>query len=376
MLTPRRLLRRLRDLVRGKRLDTDVDDEIRFHIDMQTALLVERGMSPGRARARAQSDFGVGARVADHVREARGMTAANLIDDASRDVRFAVRSLVRTPAFTMVAIATLALGIGATTAIFSVVNAVLLTGLPYPDAGRLVELQERGVNEGREYFSSVSAPNFRDWRDQSRRVVDMTALRGGKSTILGLAEPISADVYAVSHDYFHLLGGMPMRGRTFSTEESAVGGESVALISASFWRNQLSGREDLTAVRLGTWGKSYRVIGIMPERFAAYPEAVDVWIPIEPENASMGRDSHNDETIARLAPSASIASAETELQSIAERLKQEYPQNNRAAGAQVAGLRETLVGPVRTYLRLLLLAVVAVLLVACVNLTSANLARG
>src|SRR5215212_837420 len=145
MLTPRQVFRRLRDIARGRRLDTDVDDEMRFHIEMQTASLVAQGMSPGRARAKAQSDFGAVARVTDHVRQARGLTASAFIDDVLRDIRFAVRSLLRTPAFSVVAVATLALGIGATTAMFSVVNGVLLRGLPYPHAERLVWISERAI---------------------------------------------------------------------------------------------------------------------------------------------------------------------------------------------------------------------------------------
>src|SRR6185436_10612706 len=150
------------------------------------------------------------------------------------------------------------------------------------------------------------------------------AFRGGESTVLGLAEPIRADVFAVSHDYFRLLEGAPMRGRTFAPEESAVGGEPVAVVSAAFWRDQLGGRDDLSPVRLSIWGHSYRIIGVMAERFVPFPEEADVWIPLEPQNAEMGRDSHNDETVARLAPGVSIAKTDAELQGIAERLKNAY----------------------------------------------------
>jgi putative ABC transport system permease protein len=375
MLTPRQLFRRFHDLIHGRRLDRDVDDEIRFHIEMQTAALVARGVPSGRARAKAESDFGVGAQITDQVREARGMTASNVVDDMIRDVRFAARSLWRTPAFSVVAVLTLTLGIGATTAMFSVVNGVLLSGLPYPDADRLVALRERGTYEGKPLIMSVSAPNFTDWHAQARAVDVMAALRGGESTVLGLAEPVKANVYAVSHDYFKLFGGTPLRGRTFTTDESSVAGEAVAVVGYKFWKDQLGGAADLSAVRLQTWGSTYRVVGIMPAGFG-YPDDAELWIPLEPQNRGMGRDSHNDDAVGRLAPGVSIERAEAELQGIAERLKQEYPTQNAAVGAQVVSLRDTLVGPVRTYLRLLLLAVLAVLLVACVNLTSANLARG
>ena len=375
MLTPRQVIRRLRDLTRGKRLAEDVDDEVRFHIEMQTASLVAQGMSPGRARAKAESDFGAVARVTDDVRQARGLTTSAFIDDAFRDIRFAARSLARTPAFSVVAVTTLALGIGATTAMFSVVNGVLLRALPYPHAERLVAVFERAITEGNSYTSSVSAPNFQDWRAQAKSVDLMAAFRGGESTVLGLAEPIRANVYSVSRDYFRLFGGTPVTGRTFADDESAVGGEPVAVVGNKFWRERLGGRADVSSVRLQIWDRSYRIIGIMPDGFG-YPDDAELWIPLEPQNAQMGRDSHNDETVARLAPGVSIAQAEAELQGIAERLKQVYPTHNAAVGAHVASLRDTLVGPVKSYLRLLLLAVVAVLLVACVNLASANLARG
>jgi len=375
MLTPRQILRRLRDVARGRRLDADVDDEVRFHIEMQTAALVAQGMSQGRARAKAESDFGAVARVTDHVRQARGLTASAFADDVVHDIRFAARSLARTPAFSVVAIATLALSIGATTAMFSLVNGVLLRSLPYPHPDRLVSIGERAIHDGTPGTTLVSAPNFRDWRQQTRAIELMTAMRGGETTVLGLAEPASATVYFVSHDYFKLLGGTPIRGRTFANDESMIGGEPVALVTERFWREQLDATADLSRVRLQIYDANYRIIGVMPDGFG-YPDGVQIWAPIEPQNTSMGRGSHNDDTIGRLAPGITMAQAESELSAIAVRLKNAYPTDNEAIGAQVLSLRDVLVGPVRVYLRLLLAAVVAVLLVACVNLASANLARG
>ncbi len=297
-----------------------------------------------------------------------------LIDDLARDLQFAARSLLRTPAFTLVAVATLALGIGATTAMFSVVDGVLLSALPYPHADRLVELNERFLYEGRAGTASVSAPNFVDWRRQSKTVQLMTAFRGGEETILGLAEPVRANLYAVSGDYFRLLDGTPVFGRTFTPDESTEGGAPVCVVSYKFWQEQLGARRDLAAVHLQAWGSTYTVVGVMPRGFG-YPDNAELWVPLEPLNKGMGRDSHNDETIGRLVAGVTVAQAEAELQGIAERLKREYPEQNAAVGAHVVGLRDSLVGPVKTYLRLLLGAVVIVLLVACVNLASANLAR-
>jgi predicted permease len=374
MLTPRQLRRRLRDLLRARRLDTDVDDELRFHIEMQTDALVRQGMSPGHARAKAESDFGAVARVTDHVREARGLSAANVADDLGRDARFAWRSLARSPAFTIVAVATLTLGIGATTAMFSVVNAVLLSALPYPNADRLVELHERGVIDNRPYATAVSAPNFKDWHAQTKTVELMTAFRGGETTILGLPEPIKANLYAVSHDYFQLLGGKPVLGRTFTPDEALGNSSTVGVVSYAFWRDQLGGRSDLSSAHLQAWGQTFTIVGVMPKGFG-YPDDAQIWIPLEPLNVEMGRDSHNDDTIGRLASGVTREGAEREMTAIAARLKQVYPTHNAAIGAQVIGLRDSVVGPIRKYLNILFAAGAVVLLVACVNLASANLAR-
>jgi predicted permease len=375
MLTPRQVLRRLRDIVRGRRLDADVDDELRFHIDMQTASLVAQGMSPGRARAKAVSDFGAVARVTDNVRQARGLTPAAFVDDVLRDIRFAARSLARTPAFSLVAVATLALGIGATTAMFSVVNGVLLRSLPYPHAERLVSVFERAVSEGiriraqsPRQTSTIGAHRQRpsiSWRRfaaASRQCSDSPSRCAQTCTRCRT-----------------ITSGYSAARRSAAARSQATRASSAA--SQSRWSETSSGASDSAGVRtclqvrLQIWGSTYRIIGVMPEGFG-YPDDAELWIPLEPQNAAMGRDSHNDETVARLAPGVSMVQAEAELQGIAERLKKVYPTHNGAVGAHVASLRDTLVGPVKSYLRLLLLAVIAVLLVACVNLASANLARG
>ncbi|HEY4305294.1 MAG TPA: ABC transporter permease [Gemmatimonadaceae bacterium] len=374
MLTPRQLLRRVRDLLHGGRLESDVDDELRFHIEMQTAALIGQGMPPGRARAKAESDFGAVSRVTDGVREARGLSAAHIGDDLGRDVRFALRSLLRSPAFTIVAVVTLMLGIGATTAMFSVVNAVLLSALPYPNADRLVELHERAVTENRSYSTAVSAPNFTDWHAQSKTIELMSAYRGGETTVLGLRDPIKANLYAVSQDYFRLFGGAPALGRTFNPDETLGNAATVAVVSYAFWRDQLGARNDLASAHLQAWGQTVTVVGVMPKGFG-YPDDAEVWIPLEPLNREMGRDSHNDDTIGRLATGVSRDVAEREMTAIAQRLRQVYPTHNVAVGAEVVGLRDSIVGPVRKYLNILFGAVAVVLLVACVNLASANLAR-
>jgi putative ABC transport system permease protein len=364
----------LRDILHGRRLAQDLDDELRFHIEMQTEALVRQGMPRGRARAKAESDFGAVSRVTDEVREARGMSLGGLADDFARDVRFAARSLLRSPAFSLVAVATLTLGIGATTAMFSVVNGVLLSALPYPNADRLVQVHERAESENRPYTTAVSAPNFTDWRAQTRTVELMSAFRGGETTVLGLVEPIKANVYSVSRDYFRLFGGTPVLGRTFTLDETLGASVTVGVVSYAFWRDQLGSRRDLSTVHLQSIGQTFTVVGVMPPGFG-YPDDAQVWIPLEPLNTEMGRDSHNDETIGRLAPGATREQAERELSAIAARLRQVYPTHNAALGAEVVGLRDSIVGPVRKYLRILLGAVVVVLLVACVNLASANLAR-
>ncbi|HJR43669.1 MAG TPA: ABC transporter permease [Gemmatimonadaceae bacterium] len=364
----RRLVRRLVRAIFRRRVDRELDDELRFHLEMQTGKNIERGMRPDDARVLAERELG---RVDRHKDDVRALAGRPLLAGLGWDARFAVRVLRRSPAFTLVAVLTLALGIGATTAIFTVVDVVLLRPLDYPEAERLVTLRER-TTRGQ---SLVSYPNLRDWRERSRSFEAIASFRGGPSTIIGGSEPVRADAVAVSGDFFGVLRARAAAGRALQPEDDALGAEPVAVVSHAFWQRYLGGRADLETARLQLWSTVYSVVGVMPPTFD-YPEGAHVWFPLTPYNQEMGRTSHNDVTIARLRRGVTVEQARRELDAIAGDLAREHAGNNDAVGAVAVGLQEDSVGGVRTWLVLLLGAVGFVLLVACVNLASANLARG
>ena len=296
---------------------------------------------------------------------------AKPFDGIGRDVRVSLRSLRRDPVFTALALLTLAVGIGATTAIFTVVNAVLLRPLPYPEPDRLVALwQVTSVSDR----ASVSVPNIRDWQTDTRSFAAMATIRGGTTTVLGGQEPTRAQVYQVSGDFFRVLGARPALGRVFLPDDSRVGSAPVAVVSASFWRRVL-GETPLGTRRIELSGRVFDVIGVMPDD-ATFPDRAEVWVSRELTDGGEARDGLNDAVIARLAPNVTVERAQQDLSAVAARLRREYPNDNPATDARVVDLHRDLVGRVRDYLNILLGAVVFVLLVAAVNLASASLARG
>jgi predicted permease len=294
-----------------------------------------------------------------------------LFGELDRDIRVSWRSLRRDPVFAIVALVTLAVGIGATTAIFTVVNAVLLRPLPYPAPDRMAALWQ--VTRGSDH-ASVSVPNFRDWQTDARSFAAMATFRGGPTTVLGGTEPTRADVYMVSGDFFRVLGATPVVGRTFLPDDSRPGSAPVAVVSAAFWRRMLAAG-DLTGRRVELVGRVFDVIGVMPDE-AAFPERAEVWVPRELFDGAEGRDGLNESVIARLASGSTLSRAQQEMSTIAARLRRDHPQDNPAFDVRVVDLQRDLIGDVRDYLRLLFGAVMFVLLVAAVNLASASLARG
>ena len=380
MLTPRQVFRRLRDLVRGRRLDRDVDDEIRFHIEMQTAALVEQGMSPGRARAKAESDFGVGARVTDHVREARGLTAANVArrPRARSALRRCDRSL-RTPAFSVVAIATLALGIGATTAMFSVVNGVLLerASVSARRSSRRAE-RARRLRRPRRTPAVVSAPNFVDWHAQSQthRTHDGVSRRRGDD-----ARTRRADARESVRRLARLLPSVRRhagaRSHVLARTRAPRAASRSRVVSYTFWRDQLGGRDDLDRRASAGVGIGVPRRRRHAARFRLSRRRADL-------DSARAAESRRWGATATTTTRSAVSRRGVTRRAGARRSCRESPSGSRRNIRRTTppSARRSPVCATRSSVRCGRICgscsarCVVVLLVACVNLASANLARG
>ena len=290
----------------------------------------------------------------------------------SHDLRHAFRMLIKRPGFSLLAVLTLALGIGANTAMFTVVHGVLLRPLPYPSPERIVRLWERTE---RGTHVSVSNPNFVDWRERTTSFDALAAFAGGRDTVLGGAEPVFATVIYVSDGFFRVFGVEPARGRTFIAEEVRLNGTPAVVVSHGFWTRTLGANPDIDALRLRVNGVSCRVVGVMPP-VVAYPAAADVWIPKELVEDGTGRTGHNFSVVGRLKPGVTASQAAAEMNIIAAVLQREYSGDNDATAVTMDSLQDALTGASRDTLFTLLAAVGLVLLIACANVASMLLAQG
>jgi putative ABC transport system permease protein len=288
-----------------------------------------------------------------------------------KDIRFGVRSLLARPGFTVLAVFTLALGIGACTAIFSVVDGVLLRSLPYPDAERIMQLRE--VNSGGAQMA-FAEPNFRDVRDRSRSFEAIAQYNGALTTVTGGSEPVRARAFLVSTDFFRVLGTQPAVGRTFLPEESKPGGAPAAVVSYGFWQRLLGGKSDLAGTTLRLMDQNVAVVGVMPAGFA-FPQGAEVWVPRELFPQETSRSAHNWSVVARLRPTIKTETASAEVSGIGKQLKQEYGKDMDAVGFTVVPQQEYMVGNVRRALIMILVAVGFLLAVACANVANLLLAQ-
>ncbi len=362
---------RLRALLHPRTTEHDLDEEIRFHIELETEKNVRLGLSPAEARRRALVAFGGVERTKEDHRDVRG---ARWMGDALGDVRYALRTLRKAPALTTAAVLTLALGIGANTAIFSAVNAVILRPLPFGDPGRLVMLWEENPDKG--WHENVVAPaNMLDWREQVRAFEDVAAYNGssGNATLTGApgGEPRVTTITRVTGNFFSVLGVRAQLGRVLRDDETWSTQPRVVVISDRLWRERFGAAPGVVGRTIQLEGVGFEVVGVAPPSFTFPDEKVEMWLPVrwnaEDRAQVWFRRAHWLRTVARLRPGVSLDRADAELQTVVRRLQQQYPETNTRMGAGMTPLHEFLIGDTRLPLFVLLSAVSLLLLIACAN---------
>src|SRR5712671_5282572 len=362
-------LLRLGGLFGRERSERDLVAEMESHLQMHIEDNLRAGMSSEIARREALMKLGGVEQTKEIYRDRRGLP---LIETLFQDLRFAARMLLKNPGFTAIAVLTLVLGIGATTAIFSVVYGVLLRPLPYPNPDQIVQLWEVNAKGGRMNFPE---PNFTDIRSASQTLEALAECNAGPFTVTGGTEPTRTFAASVSRDFFKVMRVSPLLGRSFSPEDQREGAAPVLLVSHGYWRQHLGGSNELSKLKLVADHKVFSVVGVMPEGFR-FPAAADLWIPRElypPDNQS--RTAHNWHVFGRVREGVALSQARAELSFIAHRLNQQYGQDIDMTDAAADRLRDAMTSDIRAALLLLLGAVSFLLLVACANVANLLLAQ-
>src|SRR3954469_8299222 len=291
-----------------------------------------------------------------------------------RDLRYAARNLWRNPGFTCVAVAALALGIGANTAIYTVVNSVLLQPLRYGKPEQLVVVRERNLKAGFPQFS-LSPGNYIGYRDQNHSFSAIAAYGNQGLNLSGGSQPERLRGARVSGEFFQVLGSKPALGREFSAEEMQLGSHRVAILSHALWQRRFGGSSDVLGKTLKLNGEAYVVVGVMPVRFQ-FPNRAEIWTPLAMNLANwQQRGGHYLQGIGRLKPGATLAGAQADLNAIAARAEQQFPNSNSGWDTNLSSLQEAAVGQIRPAMLMLTAAVGFVLLIACVNLANLLLSR-
>jgi predicted permease len=365
-------------MFRRRRPSADFDDEIAAHLQLEVDRLVERGLTPDEARAAAHRAFGNVTAARERFHESgRWLFWDRLV----QDVRFAFRLFARTPVLTVAVVSTLALGIGAASAIFSLVNAVVLRPLPYVESDRLVQLFETGPRLAGE-ADWVSFPNFRDWRRDSTVFDDVAAYRYALLTVTGSGDPESLLGLEATDRLFAVLGVSPALGRTFHAGEDASARRHVAVIGHALWRRRFAADPAVIGRGVTINSEPYTIVGVMPEWFR-FPNAIpgdrvvpiEVWIPMRPDDDLEERGSHNFWSVARLKSGVTLQQARAAMTTLAANLARQYPDTNKDMRISVVPLQDYVAGGARRALLLLLGAVGLVLLLTCANIGGLLLSR-
>ncbi len=291
-----------------------------------------------------------------------------------QDLRYGVRTLLKTPGFTVIALATLALGIGANTAIFSFVDAVLLKPLPYADANRIVRVLEKPPLGDR---NGISTLNFLDWRNQNTVFEHMAAVNGGQKTLTDLGEPVQLRVGHVSAPYFDIFGVRPVLGRTFAADEDQPGKDHVVILSHAIWETRFGADPKLIGRTIRLDGEPYTVAGVLPEAPSFDRGYAQVWVPLAFKPENMTRNFHWFISFAKLKPGVTLEAARKQMDAIGARIAHDYPDSNKGWGVVVEPFADTIVNSgLKQSLYVLLGAVAMVLLISCANLANLLLVRG
>jgi len=363
------------------RVPDEVDDEVRFHLEKKVERLVREGMREDEAWAEARRRFGdvddVKARMA---REGEaGMGRLEVWDRIRQDVRYAIRQLLRSPGFTVVTVLTLALGIGATTAIFSVVDGILIRPLPFPRPEQLTVVWADRSRAGGPVDEWMNFPNYVDLKERTRTLQAVGAWDGGPLTLTGRGEPEQIVAGTVTWGTLsRVLGVSPVLGRGFTADDDRPGAPGTVLLSDGFWRRALGADPDVLGTALTLNDEPYTIIGVLPPEFdPPFMTGADVWTPMRQDIAqhACGRGGACLHVIARRADGATLAAARDDASRIARELEAEHPQANANTGLTLRPFQDDMVADARTALLVLLGAVGFVLLIACVNVANLLLAR-
>lgn len=363
---------RLRGLHRT-RLEHEFDEEQQFHVDQLTAEHMARGLDRESAVRAARREFGGAANTREDLREARGV---HVIDAFVQDIRYGVRTLWHNPGFALATILTVALGIGATTAVFTLVYGIVLRPLPYPQPERLVNLWTYAPRLGLER-AFVGPANYRDWAGQAQSFESLALIRHiANFNLVGAGEPERLQGARITASTFVTLGVQPVLGRAFRSDEEQSGREFVVILSHGLWTRRFGSDPNIVGRSIMLNSQPHEVVGVMPPAFAYPDRSFEMWVPltVNPEDY-VSRSNYSFLAVGRLKPNVSTKAAQAELTEIAARLAEQYPGTNRDIGAVVEPMRADMVRDVRRPLWILFAAVASLLLIGCASLANLLIAR-
>jgi putative ABC transport system permease protein len=360
----------LRNLFLSRRVEVDLDQEVHSHLEMLTEENIRAGMPPEEARRAARLELGGIEQVKEQVREER---IGNWLHSVLSDCRYGLRQLRKNPGATAVMVSTLALAMGATTAIFSVVYGVLLRPLPYPDSNRIMAIFEV-TSKGRP--SRLADPNFDDFRNQSRSFQAIAKYNDNIASVSGVSQPTRTTVAGVSPDFLKVFGIQPILGRDFSANDAKKGAGPTVLVSFGYWNEYLGSPRDLSQSHLKIDGAVYSVIGVLPAGFR-FPADVDLWLPADLDGENPSRTSHNYYAVGRLRDGVTVEQADRDISAIARRIHNTSSEQGDylLKDGTVVALQDSITGKARPALLILLGAVGFLLLVACANVANLLLAQ-